>query len=39
VREYREVKELGTVEAAANGVANLASECKGHLLLEVSSQP
>ncbi len=39
VNDYSEVKELGTVEAAANGVAKLAAEFKDHLLLEVSSQP
>jgi hypothetical protein len=39
VSEYSEVKKLGTVEAATNGVANLAAEFKGQLLLEVSSQP
>jgi hypothetical protein len=39
VSDYSEDKELGTVEAAANGVAKLAAEFKEHLLLEVSSQP
>jgi alpha-galactosidase len=39
VSDYSEVKGLGTVEAAANGVAKLAAEFKDHLLLEVSSQP
>jgi alpha-galactosidase len=39
VNDYGEVKELGTVDAAANGVAKLAAEFKDHLLLEVSSQP
>jgi alpha-galactosidase len=39
VSEYGEGKDLGTVDAAANGVAILAVEFKDHLLLEVSSQP
>jgi alpha-galactosidase len=39
VSDYSEVKGLGTVEAAANGVAKLAAEFKDHLLLEVISQP
>ena len=39
VSDYGEGKDLGTVEASANGVAKLAAEFKDHLLLEVSSQP
>jgi hypothetical protein len=39
VSDYGEAKDLGTVEAAANGVAELAADFKDHLLLEVSSQP
>jgi hypothetical protein len=39
VSDYSEAKELGTVEAAPNGVAKLAAEFKDHLLLQVSSQP
>jgi alpha-galactosidase len=39
VSDYGEGKDLGTVDAAANGVAKLAAEFKDHLLLEVSSQP
>ncbi len=39
VSDYSEAKDLGTVEAAANGVAKLPAEFKDHLLLEVSSQP
>jgi alpha-galactosidase len=39
VSEYGEGKDLGTVDAAANGVAKLAAEFKDHLLLEVSAQP
>ena len=39
VSDYSEGKDLGTVDAAANGVAKLAAEFKDHLLLEVSSQP
>jgi len=39
VSDYSESKDLGTVEAAANGVAKLPAEFKDHLLLEVSSQP
>jgi alpha-galactosidase len=39
VSDYSAGKELGTVDAAANGVAKLAAEFKEHLLLEVSSQP
>jgi len=39
VSEYDEGKDLGTVDAAADGVAKLATAFKDHLLLEVSSQP
>jgi alpha-galactosidase len=39
VTDYGEGKDLGTVDAAASGVAKLAAEFKDHLLLEVSSQP
>jgi len=39
VSEYGEGKDLGTVDAAANGVAKLAAAFNDHLLLEVSSQP
>ena len=36
VSDYSEGKDLGTVDAAANGVAKLMAEFKDHLLLEVS---
>ena len=39
VSDYGEGKDLGTVDAASNGMAKLAAEFKDHLLLEVSSQP
>src|SRR5256884_4161202 len=39
VSDYSEANDLGTVEAAPNGVAKLVAEFKDHLLLEVSSQP
>jgi alpha-galactosidase len=39
VSDYSEEKDLGTVDATANGVAKLAAEFKDHLLLEVNSQP
>ncbi|MGA9528286.1 MAG: alpha-galactosidase [Terriglobales bacterium] len=39
VSDYSEAKDLGTVEAAASGVAKLPADFKDHLLLEVSSQP
>jgi alpha-galactosidase len=39
VSDYSESKDLGTVEASANGVAKLPAEFKDHLLLEVSSAP
>jgi len=35
VRDYAEDKDLGSVEAGANGVALLPTEFKDHLLLEV----
>jgi alpha-galactosidase len=38
VSDYSEGKDLGTVDAAANGVAKLAAEFKDHLLLDVTSQ-
>jgi alpha-galactosidase len=39
VTDYSEGKDLGTVDAASNGAAELPAEFKDHLLLEVSSQP
>jgi hypothetical protein len=39
VSDYGKGKDLGAVDAAANGVAKLAAVFKDHLLLEVSSQP
>jgi len=39
VSDYSEGRDLGTVDAAATGVAKLAAEFKDHLLIEVSSQP
>ncbi len=39
VSDYSEGKDLGTVDAAADGVAKLPAEFKDHLLLEVSLQP
>jgi alpha-galactosidase len=39
VRDYSEAKDLGAVNAAANGVAKLPADFNDHLLLEVSSQP
>ena len=39
VTDYGEAKDLGTVDAGANGVAKLAAQFKDYLLLEVSSQP
>ena len=39
VTEYSEGKDLGTVDAPANGVAELPAAFHDHLLLEVSSQP
>jgi alpha-galactosidase len=39
VNDYSENKDLGTVEASADGVAKLPAEFNEHLLLEVSSQP
>ncbi len=38
VSDYGEGKDLGTVEAAANGVPKLPAEFKEHLLLEVSAE-
>jgi hypothetical protein len=38
VSDYSEGKDLGVVDAAANGVAKLEAEFKDHLLLEVSPQ-
>jgi alpha-galactosidase len=39
VTDYSEAMDLGTLDAAADGVAKLATTFKDHLLLEVSSQP
>jgi alpha-galactosidase len=39
VRDYAEGRDIGTVEAASDGVAKVTTEFKEHLLLEVSSQP
>jgi alpha-galactosidase len=39
VRDYSEARDLGAVNAAANGVAKLPADFNDHLLLEVSSQP
>ncbi len=39
VTDYAEGKDLGTADASADGVANLAAEFKDHLLLEVTAQP
>jgi alpha-galactosidase len=39
VSDYAEGRDLGTVEAAPNGVAKITTEFKDHLLLEVSAQP
>jgi alpha-galactosidase len=39
VRDYSEGKDLGTLDAAANGIAKLTTEFKDHLLLETSPQP
>jgi alpha-galactosidase len=38
VRDYSEDKDLGVVNATANGVAKLPAEFKDHLLLEASPQ-
>jgi alpha-galactosidase len=38
VTDYADGKDLGSVEAASEGVAKLNTEFKQHLLLEVSSQ-
>ncbi len=39
VNDYSEGRDLGSVQAAADGVAKLPAAFKDHLLLEVSSQP
>ena len=39
VSDYGEGKDLGTVDAGANGAAKLPADFKEHLLLEVSPQP
>jgi alpha-galactosidase len=39
VSDYSESKDLGIVDAAADGVAKLPTQFKDHLLLEVSPQP
>ena len=39
VRDYAEGRDMGTVEAAPDGVAKMTTEFKEHLLLQVSSQP
>jgi len=39
VTDYSESKDLGKVNAAADGVAKLPADFKDHLLLEVSPQP
>ena len=39
VNDYSEGRDLGSVQAAANGVAKLPAAFKDHLLLEVSSEP
>jgi alpha-galactosidase len=39
VNDYGEGKDLGNVEASADGVAKIPAEFKEHLLLEVTSQP
>lgn len=39
VLDYSEGKNLGQLDVAAGGVANLEAEFKDHLLLEVSPQP
>jgi alpha-galactosidase len=39
VSDYSENKDLGTVDAAADGIAKLPMEFKDHLLLEVNPQP
>jgi alpha-galactosidase len=39
VTDYSESKDLGTVDAAANGVARLPTAFQDHLLLEASAQP
>jgi len=37
--DYSEGKDLGTVDAASDGVAKLATEFEDHLLIEAESQP
>jgi len=39
VTDYDQAKDLGTVDAAADGIAKLTAGFKEHLLLEVSLQP
>jgi len=39
VTDYDEGKDLGAVEASANGTAKLSADFKDHLLLEVISKP
>lgn len=39
VSNYADGKDVGTVDASANGIANLNANFNEHLLLEVSSQP
>jgi alpha-galactosidase len=39
VSDYSEGKDLGALEAGANGVAKLTTEFKDHLLLEASPRP
>ena len=39
VSDYSEGKDLGTLEAEANGVAKLTTEFKDHLLLEATPTP
>ncbi len=39
VSDYGNGKDLGTVDAGANGVAKLPAEFKEHLLVEVTQQP
>jgi alpha-galactosidase len=39
VSDYSESKDLGTVDAAADGIAKLPAQFQDHLLLEVSPQP
>src|ERR1035438_4054825 len=39
VTDYGEAKDLGSIDVAASGVAQLPTEFKDHLLLEVSPEP